>query len=167
MSDMVIRPAVLADAEKIHQNCKTGSTLEQVRHQVAWTSRERAPQVLEHLVAEVDGDAVGNIMMVPKGAHAVQLGDGWITLCRGRNGYVAPVVRLDDWVVAGRYHGTGVAVRLAEAVVALAAEWGAAQVESSSPNPRAIGCLSKLGFREWGRYPHANGDVEVFVVRNI
>ena len=167
ITDVLVRPAELHDAEPLQRNCKTGATLEQLQNQVAWTTRERAPQVLEHLVAEVDGEVVGTVMMKPKGAHAVELGGGRITMCRGRNGPVAQVVRLDDWVVNRRYQGTGVAVRLAEEVIGLAASWGAVQVESSSTNPRAIGCLKKVGFSEWGRFPHADGSIEVFVLRAV
>ncbi len=166
-ANIVIRPARTADADELQRNCKTAAALEQVKAQLAWTTRERGPHVLEHLVAEVDGEVVGTVMTFPKGAHALQFANGWITQCRGRNPPVAAVVRLDDWVVNARFHGTGVAVRLAEEVLQVARTWGVGQVESSSANPRAIGCLAKLGFREWGRYPHRSGATEVFVVRDL
>jgi GNAT superfamily N-acetyltransferase len=162
-----IRQARVDDAEMLQRNCKSGATLDQVRQQLSWTTRERAPQILEHFVAVAGDEVVGTVMLLPKGSHAIATAANELTLCRGRNGPIAPVVRLDDWVVTTRLHGHGVGTALGSAVIEEARRWEAVQIESSSRNPRAVRCLEKLGFVEWGQFPHPDGVPEVYVVRTL
>lgn len=162
-----IRAARREDAASLQKNCKAGGTLQQVEQQLEWTCRERGLHVLEHLVAVHEGEVIGNAMLTPKTAHALVRPDGSVTLCRGRAPAEPDVVRLDDWVVAASAHGTGVATALAMAVIEEARAWGALMIESSSANPRAIAALAKVGFREWGRFPHPSGQEEVFVVLKL
>jgi L-amino acid N-acyltransferase YncA len=70
--------------------------------------------------------------------------------------------------VTTRLHGTGVGRSLAERVIAEAKNaWHARQVESSTANPRAAACLRKVGFVEWGRYPHQDSAPETFLVIDL
>lgn len=164
VTNIEIRQARPEDAESLQKNCKRGATLEQVRAQLEWTTRERAPHHLEHFVA-VDGDEViGTVMLTPRGGHAVEAADGSLTLCRGRNGPRLDICRLDDWVVTSERHGTGVGARLALAVLDQARTWGILRVESSSANPAAVRSLARCGFKEWGRFPLQSGRVEVLLL---
>ena len=148
---LVIRPVRLDDGDGIAARVKTGGTVEMARRQVEWTSATRAPRVLEHLVAELDGVIVGNVMLMLKGAHASANSDGSISLCAVR---AEPEVgRLDDWVVAGELHRQGIGSALARGVIDEARAWGLKRLESSSENHAAIAAFLKLGFTEYGRLP--------------
>ncbi len=167
MAEVEVRQARLEDAETLQRNCKTGGTIEQVRAQLEWTTRARAPHHLEHFVAVSSGEVVGTAMLWPKGGHALERGDGTLTLCRGRNGLRLEIARLDDWVVMGAWHGTGVGARLVVAVMDEARQWGVRRVESSSANPAAVRSLERLGFVAWGRFPHEEGAEEVFLLADL
>lgn len=167
MDESEIRPARFEDAESLRRNCKTGTSLEQVRAQLEWTTRERAPHHLEHFVAIVDHEVVGTVVLWPKGGHAVERPGGGYTLCRGRNGQLLDIARLDDWVVAGVHQGTGIGARLASAVMDEARRWGLRRVESSSANPSAVRSLERLGFIQWGRFPLDDGEEEVFLIVDL
>jgi GNAT superfamily N-acetyltransferase len=162
-----IRQATLEDAPSLQSNCKTGATIDQVRAQLEWTTRERGPHNLEHFVAMSDDEVVGNIMLWPRGAHAVEREDASLTLCRGRNGPQLDIARLDDWVVAGRFHRRGIGAKLAVAAMNQARSWGVKRLESSSANPAAVVSLTRLGFVEWGRFPLGAGAEEVFLVVDL
>jgi len=164
MAGIEIRPARLGDEVGLQANCKPAVGVDQVRQQLEWTTRERGPHNLEHLVA-VDGtEVVGTVMLGPRGGHAVERPDGSYTLCRGRNGAVLDIARLDDWSVSSRYAGLGLGTRLAAAVMDVARSWGLGRLESSSANPIAVRSLERLGFRPWGRFPLGDGTDEVFLV---
>lgn len=113
VADVEIRPARLEDADSFRKNCKTRTSTEQVRAQLEWTTRERSPHHLEHFVAVENDEVVGTVMLWPKGGHAVENDDGAYTLCRGCNGAGLDIARLDDWVVTGPRHGTGIGARVA------------------------------------------------------
>ncbi|GAA4995499.1 GNAT family N-acetyltransferase [Actinopolymorpha pittospori] len=146
---IVVRPIRTGDQAGV-RGCK-GGTLEQVDQQVRWTAPDRGPGVLEHLVAEVDGQVVGTAMLMLKGAHASVEAGGQIDLCRKR---VDPHVgRLDDWVVAGDHQRQGVGSALGRAVIAEAQAWGLVRLETSTENPAAAAAMRKLGFIKYGRLP--------------
>jgi len=164
MPDIEIRPARLGDEVSLQANCKAAVSVDQVRRQLEWTTRERGPHTLEHFVA-VDGiEVVGTVMLWPRGGHAVERPDGSYTLCRGRNGAVLDIARLDDWSVTSTYAGQGLGSRLAAAVMDKARSWGVGRLESSSANPAAVRSLERLGFRPWGRFPLGDEAYEVFLV---
>lgn len=153
MPTIVIRPIRMGDQAGIRR-CK-GGTAEQVDQQVRWTVSDRAPGVLEHLVAEFAGQVVGTAMLMVKGAHASVAADGRIALCRT---WVDPQVgTLGDWVVAGNYQRQGIGSALARAVIAEARQWGLARLETSTQNPAAAAAMRKVGFVEYGRTPELLG----------
>lgn len=65
MPEVSIRRAQRGDESELQANCKPAVSVEQVRRQLDWTARERAPHSLEHLVAMVQDEVVGTVMLTP------------------------------------------------------------------------------------------------------
>ena len=63
LTETIIRPATLEDAEALHRHCYTDSSLDDVRDYLAWCLRQAQKGKIARLVAEVNGQAVGNAQL--------------------------------------------------------------------------------------------------------
>lgn len=68
MTHATIRPARLSDAEALHCHCYPDATLETVRDYLAWCLRQADKGRIVRLVADVDGQAVGNVQLTAWGS---------------------------------------------------------------------------------------------------
>jgi GNAT superfamily N-acetyltransferase len=62
LHDVLVRPARLGDAEALQRHCYPEASLDDVRDYLAWCLRQGKGRILR-LVAEVDGQAVGNAQL--------------------------------------------------------------------------------------------------------
>jgi ribosomal-protein-alanine N-acetyltransferase len=63
VTEYSIRPARLTDAEALQQHCYPEAVLEDVRDYLAWCLRQGEKGRIVRLVAEVNGQAVGNAQL--------------------------------------------------------------------------------------------------------
>lgn len=68
MTAATIRPALSGDAEALHRHCYPDATLETVGEYLAWCVRQADQGRIVRLVAEVDGQAVGNVQLTVWGS---------------------------------------------------------------------------------------------------
>jgi GNAT superfamily N-acetyltransferase len=154
--NIIVRPVRPGDELDIQANCKTAATIEQVRAQVRCTAAEQGLGRLAHFVADSGGEVIGNVMLMPAGAHLVPGHDG-LTFCPGPRGSHPVVGELTDLVVADRFWRQGVGTSLTERVAEEARRWGLARLETSSANPAAIALFLGRGFRQHGSLPPLPG----------
>jgi ribosomal protein S18 acetylase RimI-like enzyme len=70
LSQTIIRPARLGDAEALHCHCYPDATLETVQDYLAWCLRQARKGRIVRLVADVEGQAVGNVQITAWGSVA-------------------------------------------------------------------------------------------------
>jgi len=63
-----IRPASMGDAEALHRHCYPDATLDTVRDYLAWCLRQMPKGRIVRLVADVEGQAVGNLQLTVWGS---------------------------------------------------------------------------------------------------
>ena len=135
--DVVIRLVRPEDAAALQANCFTQNTVEETLQHISenlagFERRTRVP-----LVAEVDGAAVGNALLI-RDAHPLR---------KHRAGWY-------DVVVAAAYQRRGIARRLLAETLRQAAALGIEILETSARSGEpAEEVYRHLGFREWGRLP--------------
>jgi ribosomal protein S18 acetylase RimI-like enzyme len=61
--DAIVRPARLDDAHSLHRHCYPEQAYNDVRDYLAWCLRQAGKGWIVRLVAEVDGQAVGNAQL--------------------------------------------------------------------------------------------------------
>ncbi|HEY3416993.1 MAG TPA: GNAT family N-acetyltransferase [Armatimonadota bacterium] len=139
---MVIRVVCEDDAESLWENIFSRNTLNEVKERISGNLRASAAGQMTHLVAEVDGHIVGN-MLVTFDAHPLH----------------AHRCSLYDVVVNPAFQRMGIARRLLEACQQQAVEKGKSLIiVNTRGDTTAETVYRKLGFIEYGRLP--NGFVE-------
>lgn len=135
--DVLIRDATLDDAADLQAHCLPMNSVEQVREGIReCLTASNEPQQL-YLVAEVEGHAVGQAVLV-RSEHAL----------RAHRAEVAGLV------VAQQYWRRGIARRLVETCRARAAALGITILEVAARGGEpAEEVYRRLGFIEWGRLP--------------
>lgn len=63
MSIAIFRPARLDDARSLHRHCYPKASLEEVSNYLAWCLRQAEKGWIARIVAEVGGQAVGNVQL--------------------------------------------------------------------------------------------------------
>jgi ribosomal protein S18 acetylase RimI-like enzyme len=126
--EVIIRPACMDDAEAVHRHCYPHNNLDEVRDYLAWCLRQAEKGRIVRLVAEVDGQAVGNVQLTVWGQ------DGEVgSLCVGKD-----------------YRQRGLARRLLTEVIGEARQRGLVALEISVDDNQAaiLAFYQKLGFRQ-------------------
>jgi GNAT superfamily N-acetyltransferase len=148
--EVVVRLVRPGDAVALQANCSTQNTVEETFRPIGENLEgfERGTRV--PLVAEVDGAAVGNALLI-RDAHPLR---------KHRAGWY-------DVVVTAAYQRRGIARRLLAETLRQAAALGVEILETSARGGEpAEEVYRRLGFREWGRVPggmHQSwGKVRVF-----
>jgi GNAT superfamily N-acetyltransferase len=132
LSDITIRPVTAEDVESLQRNCFPRTSLERVREIVRSNARDGRAV---HLVAEVRGDVVGTIELVP---------------ARGKRGRHRGELR--RFVVAESHRGRGVARALLDAARAEAGPMDIEMLDASArADTPAEQIFRRLGFVEYGR----------------
>ncbi len=126
MTDAIIRPARMDDAEALHRHCYPEADLADVRDYLAWCLRQSQKGRIVRLVAEVSGHVVGNIQLTV-----------W-----GQTGEVGSLV------VAPAFRRRGLARRLLSALIADAKgrELADLEISASQHEPAILAFYQQLGF---------------------
>jgi N-acetylglutamate synthase-like GNAT family acetyltransferase len=124
--DTIIRPARLDDAQALHRHCYPEYGFDDVREYLAWCLRQADKGWIVRLVAEVGGQAVGNVQL---------------TLWK-QNGEIGSLV------VAPDYRRRGLARRLLTALIAEADRRGleALEIGVNECTPSIVAFYQQLGF---------------------
>ena len=127
LHDMLVRPARLRDAEALQRHCYPAVSLDDVRDYLAWCLRQAKKGRILRLVAEVDGQVVGNSQLTVWG----QVGE------------------IGSLVVAEAHRQHGVARKLLVALIAEARQRGLVAVElsASEEQPAILAFYERMGFR--------------------
>jgi ribosomal protein S18 acetylase RimI-like enzyme len=127
LHDVLIRPARLTDAEALQRHCYAEANLDDVRDYLAWCLRQAKKGRILRLVAEVDGQAVGNAQLTVWG----QVGE------------------IGSLVVAKAHRQHGVARKLLVALIAEARRRGlvALELSASEEQPAILAFYQRMGFR--------------------
>jgi ribosomal protein S18 acetylase RimI-like enzyme len=135
---MLIRPARLEDAEALHHHCYPEASLDDVREYLAWCLRQAEKGRILRLVAEVDGQAVGNAQLTV-----------W-----------EQVGEIGSVVVSEAYRRRGLAKRLLTALIVEARQRGLVALELGVSEEQAgiLAFYQRVGFRrsqdQTGRLSH-------------
>ena len=126
LMDVIIRPARLDDAKALHRHCYPEYSFDDVRDYLTWCLRQADKGWIVRLVAEVDGQAVGNAQL---------------TLWR-QNGEIGSLV------VAPDYRRRGLARRLLTALIEEADRRGleALEICADERTPSIVAFYRRLGF---------------------
>ena len=126
LPDAIIRPARLDDTKALHRYCYPEYGLDDVREYLAWCLRQADKGWIVRLVAEVDGQAVGNAQLTL-----------W-----GQNGEIGSLVVTPD------YRRRGLARRLLTALINEADRRGleALEIGADESTPAIIAFYQRLGF---------------------
>jgi ribosomal protein S18 acetylase RimI-like enzyme len=129
MTECVIRPARLADAESLHQHCYPEARFEDVRDYLAWCLRQGEKGRIIRLVADMDGEAVGNAQLTV-----------W-----GQTGEIGSLI------VGQAYRRQGLARRLLVDLIEQARTLAlvALELEVSENQPAILALYQRLGFGEF------------------
>jgi GNAT superfamily N-acetyltransferase len=121
-----IRPARLEDVEAIHRHCYPEASPDDIRDYLAWCLRQTQKGRIVRLVAEVDGQAVGNAQLTV-----------W-----GQTGEIGSLV------VAAPFRRQGLARRLLAALIAEAKGQGlvALEIDVSERQPDILAFYQGMGF---------------------
>ncbi len=122
----IIRLAHLDDAEALHQTCYPEYRLEDVRDYLAWCLRQAEKGRIVRLVAEVEGQAVGNAQLTIWGKDA----------------------EIGSLVVAESFRRRGLARRLLIKLIVEAKRRGLVVLEISAAEsqPAIVAFYQRLGF---------------------
>jgi ribosomal protein S18 acetylase RimI-like enzyme len=144
-----IRQACLADAESLHRHCYPEARLEDVREYLAWCLRQAEKGWIVRLVAEIEGQAVGNVQLTV-----------WAE--RGEIGSL---------IVGQAYRQQGLARRLLTALIDQARQMdlAALELEVSEDQPAIVAFYQRLGFSEPGkkRLSHSASSESVVLLRKV
>lgn len=126
MVEGIIRPARMDDAEALHRHCYPDNDLEDVCDYLAWCLRRAQKGRVVRLVAEVDGQAVGNAQLTVWGQEG----------------------ELGSLVVAREYQRRGLARQLLTDLIVEAKQRGLAALEISvcGGQPAILAFYQSLGF---------------------
>ncbi|MHB9025228.1 MAG: GNAT family N-acetyltransferase [Armatimonadota bacterium] len=140
---LIIRVVREDDAESLWENIFSRNTLNEVKERITGNLRAQAAEQMIHLVAEVDGHVVGNMLIAFDTRPAL-----YTHRCS-----------LFDVVVNPAFQRMGIARRLLEACKQQAAEKGKSLMTvNTRGGTTAETVYRKLGFIEYGRLP--NGFIE-------
>ena len=125
--DALIRPARLDDALALRRHCYPEQAYDDVRDYLVWCLRQSDKGWIVRLVAEVDGQAVGNAQLTQ-----------WKT-----------AGEIGSLVVGPTFRRQGLARRLLEALIAEGRQRGLATLEISveEHQPAILSFYQQLGFR--------------------
>ena len=136
-ADVVIRLVEQKDAEHLHKNCFSLSTLERTQERIARNLKAFVEGKAVQLVAEIMDEVVGTVMVMRK-AHPME----------------AHRAEVFDLVVHPDYQRRGIARRLVEESKTYAKNMGIEILEISCRGGEAAETVyRRLGFIEWGRLP--------------
>jgi ribosomal-protein-alanine N-acetyltransferase len=124
--EVSIRPAQLDDADALHRHCYPAQVLEDVRDYLAWCLRQADKGRIVRLVAEVDGQAVGNAQLTVWGSEG----------------------EIGSLVVAEGYRRRGLAKRLLAELIAEARQrdLAALEIRVCECQPAILAFYERLGF---------------------
>lgn len=127
MTEPIIRLARLEDAKALHRHCYPEQCYEDVRDYLAWCLRQAEKGRILRLVAEIEGQAVGNVQLTV-----------W-----GQDGEVGSLV------VSEGFRQRGVARRLVTAVVeeAKQRELATLEIGAFQGDAAVIAFYERLGFQ--------------------
>ena len=127
LHDVLIRPVRLEDAEALYRHCYPEACLEDVRDYLTWCLRQAEKGRILRLVAELDGQVVGNAQLTVWGP----MGEG------------------GSLVVAEAHRRHGVARKLLAALIAEARRRGlvALELSASEEQPAILAFYQRMGFR--------------------
>lgn len=127
MTQATIRPARLADAEALHRHCYPGLTLGAVRDYLAWCLRQAERGRIVRLVADLDGQAVGNVQLTAWGE----------------------VGEIGSLVVGASFRRQGLAGKLLAAAIAKARQAGlrAVEIGVQADQPAILDFYRRMGFQ--------------------
>lgn len=122
----VIRPACLEDAQALHRHCYPDDECGDVRNYLAWCLRQAGKGWIVRLVAEVDGQAVGNAQLTQ-----------W-----GQRGEIGSLV------VAPDYRRRGIGRQLLAALIEEAERRGLdpLEIHASEDDPFLVEFYEQMGF---------------------
>jgi ribosomal protein S18 acetylase RimI-like enzyme len=123
----MIRPARMNDTEALHRHCYPESGLDLVRDYLAWTLHQSQKGWIVRLVAEVDGQAVGNVQLTIWG----EIGE------------------IGSLVVSAAFRRRGLARQLLAGVIEEAKQrkLTALEIDVSKDHPAILDFYQRLGFR--------------------
>ena len=126
--EAIIRPARLDDAGALQRHCYPEHTLDDVQDYLAWCLRQAEKGWIVRLVAQVDGQAVGNVQLTVWG----QAGE------------------IGSLVVGEGYRQHGLAAQLLTELIAEAKrrELVALEISVSARQPAILSFYEKLGFQQ-------------------
>jgi len=126
LTEPIIRPARLEDAEALHRHCYPAYPFEDVRDYLAWCLQRAERGQIVRLVAEVEGQVVGNVQLTV-----------W-----GQDGEVGSLV------VSEGFRRQGLARRLVTAVMAEAKQRALVSLEISGYDGETttLAFYERLGF---------------------
>ena len=127
LHDVLIRPARLDDAEALQRHCYPEAQFDDVRDYLTWCLRQAKKGRILRLVAEVNGQAVGNVQLTM-----------W-----------EQVGEIGSLVVAEAHRQHGVARKLMAALIAEARRRGlvALELSASEEQPAILAFYQRMGFR--------------------
>jgi ribosomal protein S18 acetylase RimI-like enzyme len=128
LTESIIRAACLDDAEALHRHCYPEHTPGDVRDYLAWCLRQAEKGKIVRLVAEIEGQVVGNAQLT----------------IRGQDGEIGSLV------VARDFRRQGLARRLLTELIAEAKRRGLATLEigADESQPGILAFYQGLGFRK-------------------
>jgi ribosomal protein S18 acetylase RimI-like enzyme len=126
VTESVIRLARLDDAESLHRHCYPEASLEDVRDYLAWCLRQSERGWIVRWVAEIEGQAVGNVQLTV-----------W-----------KPVGEVGSLVVGRAFRRRGLARGLMVNLIVRAKrlELSALELEVSGSQPAILSFYHRLGF---------------------
>lgn len=130
LTEAVVRSARMDDAEALHRHCYPEASLDDVQEYLAWCLAQEKKGRILRLVAEVDGEAVGNAQLTVWG----ELGE------------------IGSVIVSENHRRRGLARRLITALITEAREWGLAGLEIAvhESQPAILAFYRNLGFEPVG-----------------
>ena len=134
-----IRPVKQGDAPTLQRNCLSGNTLDEVSNFVKSDIEAMNKGDKVRLVAEAEGEIVGNLEIVFS-RHPLEF----------------HTAEINTVVVNPRYRRRGIATKLIETALKIAKEKHIEIVKISveAKNVFAVELYAKVGFKEYGRLEH-------------
>lgn len=133
---VMIRSAKLEDAPRLHRNCLSANTLDEVKSFLEKDAKEVERGNKVRLVADVKGEVVGNLE-VHFSHHSLTF----------------HIAEISTVVVDPRFRRRGIAIKMIEEALRTAKERNIeiVKIEVEAKNTSAVRLYAKAGFREYGR----------------
>ncbi len=147
-----VRLARVEDAQSLQKNCLSANTFDEVRKFLENDVEDMAKGNKDRLVAEVDGEVVGNL-----------------EIFFSRSPLTFHIASISTVVVNPKFKRRGIATKLIEASFKIAKDRSIAivKVDVEAKNTPAANLYAKTGFKEYGRLEHGlirNGEYDDLIL---